>query len=198
MPEGSANPGRRRLTAVVAGISLTISILFGLDLSDYRHQAVDKARAVSDNMARLLSERLDGSVREVDYVLRDVVDKARSGARGPALGRVVDAKRLTLKQASSLSVLDPWGRELASSPPDANLEAERSCSAVFAADGSLGATTLAVFCSLKIANSRFNLSRRWLRRSSRRCVVRISTTKYSDANDAAPDSHGKGGGSNGR
>jgi diguanylate cyclase (GGDEF)-like protein/PAS domain S-box-containing protein len=145
MPEGGANPGRRRLTAVVAGISLAISILFGLDLSDYRHQAIEKAQAVSDNMTRLLSERLDGSVRETDYVLRDVVDKVRSDTRGPELRRVVDAKRLTLKQASSLSVLDPWGRELASSPPAANHEAERSCVAVFAADGSLGATTLAVF-----------------------------------------------------
>jgi diguanylate cyclase (GGDEF)-like protein/PAS domain S-box-containing protein len=145
MSEGGANPGRWRFNAVVAGISLTIFILFVLDLSDYRRQAIEKARAASDNMTRLLSERLDGSLREVDYVLRDVVDKTRSGVRGPELGRLVEAKRLTIKQASSLAILDPWGRELASSPPSANLEAERSCVAAFTADGTLDATTLAVF-----------------------------------------------------
>jgi diguanylate cyclase (GGDEF)-like protein/PAS domain S-box-containing protein len=145
MPEGGANPGRWRFNAVVTGISLTIVILFSLDLSDYRRQAIEKTRAASDNMTRLLSERLDDSIREVDYVLRDVTDETRSGVRGPGLRRVVEAKSHTLKQSSSLSVLDPSGRELASSPPATNLEAECSCVAAFAADGSLDATTLAVF-----------------------------------------------------
>jgi diguanylate cyclase (GGDEF)-like protein/PAS domain S-box-containing protein len=74
-----------------------------------------------------------------------MVDKVRSGARGPELRRIVEAKRLTLKQASSLSVIDFGGRELASSPPSSNLKAERSCLAVFMADGSRDSTTLAAF-----------------------------------------------------
>jgi len=73
MPVNSPNHGpRRRLIAAVLGVSVAMTALLSLDLSDYRRQAVDKARAVSDNMTRLLSERLDGSVREVDYVLRDL------------------------------------------------------------------------------------------------------------------------------
>ncbi len=139
----------RRLIAAVTGISLAIGAVLWLDLDDSRRQAVENARAVSDNISRLLSERLDGSVREVDFVLRDLVDRIASlpsiaGAqRAAELGRLVAAKRATLPQASSLAVLDPWGRPMANDPPGD--EAERSYIGAFAADGSLDTSTQAVF-----------------------------------------------------
>jgi hypothetical protein len=146
MPGNSAYLGpRKRLFAVVAGISIAISALLCLDLIDYRHQAVDKARAVSDNMSRLLSERFDGSVREVDFVLRDILDDVSLGTRGSRLETIIATKRRTLSQASSITVLDPWGRSLAASPTAANLDAERACLGAFVADGKLDALTQAVF-----------------------------------------------------
>jgi diguanylate cyclase (GGDEF)-like protein/PAS domain S-box-containing protein len=141
MPANSAYHGpRRRLFAAVAAVSIALIALLSLDLSDYRRQAVDKARAVSDNMSRLLSERLDGSVREVDYVLRDLADSIPMASQA-----MVDAKRATLPQSSSLAILDPWGRALASSPSGAGLVPERSCIRAFVADGSLDAVTQAAF-----------------------------------------------------
>jgi diguanylate cyclase (GGDEF)-like protein/PAS domain S-box-containing protein len=141
MPVNSAHhtPKLRAIGAVVA-VGLTMTVLLVLDVVEYRHQAIDKARAVSDNMSRLLSERLDGSVREVDYVLRDLADK------GPSMTRArLDAKRATLPNASALAVLDPWENTLASSPADTSLDPERSCLRAFLADGSLEAATQAVF-----------------------------------------------------
>jgi diguanylate cyclase (GGDEF)-like protein/PAS domain S-box-containing protein len=117
-----------------------MTALLSLDLSDYRRQAVDKARAVSDNMTRLLSERLDGSVREVDYVLRDL-----AGGLLKETQPLMDDKRSSLPQASSLALLDPWGRILASSPAGADLKSERSVIGAFVADGSLDAATQASF-----------------------------------------------------
>jgi diguanylate cyclase (GGDEF)-like protein/PAS domain S-box-containing protein len=125
--------------AVIA-VSVAMAALLALDLSDYRRQAVDKARAVSDNMSRLLSERLDGSIREVDYVLRDLADDPL-----PVRQAEADAKRATLSQASSLAMLDPWGRVLIASPARAELDSERSCVRAFVSDGSLSAITQASF-----------------------------------------------------
>jgi diguanylate cyclase (GGDEF)-like protein/PAS domain S-box-containing protein len=141
MPANSAYHGpRRRLYAAVAGVSLAMIALLSLDLGDYRRQAVDKSRAVSDNMSRLLSERLDGSVREVDYVLRDLADDAPTPSQG-----VIEDKRTTLPQASSVAILDPRGRVLASSPPGIDHGPERSSIRAFVADGFLDAETRAVF-----------------------------------------------------
>ena len=141
MPVNSSHHGPRlRALAAVAAVGITMTVLLSLDVAEYRRQAIDKARAVSDNMSRLLSERLDGSVREVDYVLRDLADKGPSPTRAK-----LDAKRATLPNASALAVLDPWENALASSPADANLEPERSCLRAFLADGSLEAATQAVF-----------------------------------------------------
>jgi diguanylate cyclase (GGDEF)-like protein/PAS domain S-box-containing protein len=141
MPANSAYHGpRRRLIAAVAAVGVAMAALLSLDLVDYRRQAVDKARSVSDNMSRLLSERLDGSVREVDYVLRDLADSVPATSRA-----MVEAKRATLPKASSLAMLDPWGRVIASSPAGASLEPERACIRAFVADGSLDAATQAVF-----------------------------------------------------
>jgi diguanylate cyclase (GGDEF)-like protein/PAS domain S-box-containing protein len=141
MPANSAYHGpRRRLIAAVAAVSIAMTALLSIDLADYRRQAVDKARVVSDNMSRLLSERLDGSIREVDYVLRDLAGGLPSLSQS-----MVDAKRGTLPQASSLAVLDPWGSALAASPKGGDLESERSSIRAFAADGSLDADTLASF-----------------------------------------------------
>ncbi len=152
MPAKSAyQRPHRRLALAVLGISAAIIAIVGLDLSDSRRQAVSNARAVSDNLSRLLSNRLDGSVREVDYVLRDIVDKVSApssvldSTRSAELERLVASKRATLPQASSLAVLDPWGRVLASSPPGPGGEAERSYIRAFAADGSLDAATQAAF-----------------------------------------------------
>ena len=141
MPANGAYHGpRRRLIAAVAGVSIAMTALLSLDLNDYRRQAVDKARIVSDNMSRLLSERLDGSIREVDYVLRDL------SAGAPAQSQaVLEAKRKTLPQASSLAILDPWGRTLAASPTGTGLEGERSCVGAFVADGALDTVTQAAF-----------------------------------------------------
>jgi diguanylate cyclase (GGDEF)-like protein/PAS domain S-box-containing protein len=146
MPGSSAYLGpRKRLFAAVAGISIAISTLLCLDLVDYRHQAIEKARAVSDTTSRLLSERFDGSVREVDFVLRDILDDVRLGSRGASLERIVADKRRTLSQASSISVLDPWGRSLAASPTAAVLDAERACLGALVGDGRLDAITQAVY-----------------------------------------------------
>ncbi len=154
MPGKSANQRpRRRLAAAVLGISAAIIAIVGLDLSDSSRQAVANAKAISDNLSLLLSNRLDGSVREVDYVLRDLVDTvsalySSSGlVKSSALGRLVASKRATLPQASSLAVLDPWGVVLASSPQSLGGDAERACIRAFASDGSLEATTLAAFGS---------------------------------------------------
>lgn len=144
---------RSRLIAGVSGISLAIVAVLALDLGDSRRQAVDNARAVSDNMSRLLSERLDGSIREVDYVLRDLVDRLAdrpslmSLAQGDKLEKLVSAKRSTLPQASSLAILDPWGRPAASSPAGPGDDAERSYIRAFAADGSRDDSTQAVYGS---------------------------------------------------
>ena len=144
---------RRRLIAEVAGISFVIVAVIGLDLVDSRRLAVDNARAVSDNLSRLLSERLDGSVREVDYVLRDLVDRLAglpsnlSGVKNADLDRLVAAKRVTLPQASSLTILDSRGRPIASSPSGLGGEAEGAYLRAFTADGSLDATTSATFAS---------------------------------------------------
>ena len=143
---------RRRLAAAVLGISAAIIAIVGLDLSDSRLQAASNARAVSDDLCRFLSTRLDGSVREVDYVLRDLVDKvstssrALRSARNPELEGLVASKRATLPQASSLAIFDPGGEVLASSPPGA-AEAVRSYTRAFAAQDSLEATTQAAFGS---------------------------------------------------
>jgi hypothetical protein len=100
---------RRRLAGAFAGISLVIVAVLGYDLEESRLEAIKNARAVSDNISRLLSERLDGSIREVDFVLRDLVDRvsampnAFGGQASPALDRLVAAKRATLPQASSLA-----------------------------------------------------------------------------------------------
>jgi diguanylate cyclase (GGDEF)-like protein/PAS domain S-box-containing protein len=146
---------RRRIIAAVAGVSIVILAVFALDLSDSRRQAAENARAVSDNLSRLLSNRLDGSVREVDYVLRDLVDVvpgllpavegARNAVRSAQLLRLLAAKRATLPQATSLSILDPWGRIIASSPSGQSGDAERSYVRAFASDGTLDATTQAAF-----------------------------------------------------
>ncbi len=144
---------RRRLIAEVAGISFVIVAVFGVDLGDSRRLAIDNARAVSDNLSRLLSERLDGSVREVDFVLRDLAGRLAgfpsfsSGARSPDLDGLVAAKRATLPQASSLAILDPWGKPIASSPSGLGGEAGGGYIRAFVADGSLNATTLAAFGS---------------------------------------------------
>jgi diguanylate cyclase (GGDEF)-like protein/PAS domain S-box-containing protein len=141
---------RRRLAAAVAGISLAIIAVLGADLSDSRRQAVEKARAVSDNISQLLTERLDGSIREADFVLRDVVDRIESappagGQRGPILDRFVAAKRATLPQATSLSILDPWGRTIAFSSSGSEGEGDTSYVRAFVADGSLDDSTLTTF-----------------------------------------------------
>jgi diguanylate cyclase (GGDEF)-like protein/PAS domain S-box-containing protein len=143
---------RRRLIAAVAAISVAIIAVLGLDLVDSRRQTVDTARAVSDNLSRLLSNRLDASVREVDYVLRDLVDRVSGRpltivGRSPELERLVAAKRATLPLASSLSILDPWGRIIASSPSDPGGEAGSSYIRAFTMDGSLDASTQAIFGS---------------------------------------------------
>jgi diguanylate cyclase (GGDEF)-like protein/PAS domain S-box-containing protein len=141
MPVNSAHHGpKRRAFAAVVAVGVAISALLSLDLIEYRRQAVDKARAVSDNMSRLLSERLDGSVREVDYVLRDLADDVPSIKRAK-----LDAKRATLPNASALAVLDPWENTIAASPSDASLDPERTCLRAFLADGGLEAATQAVF-----------------------------------------------------
>ena len=45
MPANSAHYGpQRRLIAAIAGISIAITALLSLDLSDYRSQAIDKAK----------------------------------------------------------------------------------------------------------------------------------------------------------
>jgi diguanylate cyclase (GGDEF)-like protein/PAS domain S-box-containing protein len=142
---------RQRLAAAVTGISLAIIAVLWLDLADSRRLAIENARAVSDNLSRLLSERLDGSVREVDYVLRDLVDVlsttpyATRDAKSAALDRLVQAKLSTIPQASSLVVLDPWGRPFSSNPGGPSDETARSYIQAFAADGSLLASTQAVF-----------------------------------------------------
>jgi diguanylate cyclase (GGDEF)-like protein/PAS domain S-box-containing protein len=142
---------RRRLAAAVTGISLVIVAVLGADLGDSRRQAVEKARAVSDNISRLLTERLDGSIREADFVLRDVVDRIESmplaagGQRGFALDRFVAAKRATLPQATSLAILDPWGRTIAFSSSGSQGEGDTSYVRAFVADGSLRDSTLTTF-----------------------------------------------------
>jgi diguanylate cyclase (GGDEF)-like protein/PAS domain S-box-containing protein len=141
MPVNSAHHGsKRRAYAATAAVGIAITALLVVDAIEYRRQAVDKARAASDNMSRLLSERIDGAVREVDYVLRDLADDAPATSRAE-----LNAKRATLPNASALTVLDPWGRVIASSPPDADVDPERSCLRAFVADGSLEAATQAVF-----------------------------------------------------
>jgi diguanylate cyclase (GGDEF)-like protein/PAS domain S-box-containing protein len=141
MPVNSAHHGpKRRAYAAVAAVGIAIAALLVIDLIEYRRQAIDKARAVSDNLTRLLSERLDGSVREVDYVLRDLADDARSMSAAR-----LDAKRYTLPNASALAVLDAWGNVSAASPSSADFNPERSCLRAFVADGALNETTQAVF-----------------------------------------------------
>jgi diguanylate cyclase (GGDEF)-like protein/PAS domain S-box-containing protein len=125
--------------------------VLGYDLEESRLEAIKNARAVSDNISRLLSERLDGSIREVDFVLRDLVDRvsampnAFGGQASPALDRLVAAKRATLPQASSLAILDPWGKPIASDPPGFGDGPEKSYIQAFASNGSLDATTMAAF-----------------------------------------------------
>jgi diguanylate cyclase (GGDEF)-like protein/PAS domain S-box-containing protein len=141
MPVDSAHLGpKRRAFAAALAVGAAIAALLCVDAVEYRRQAIDKARAVSDNMSRLLSERIDGSVREVDYVLRDLADGAPQASRA-----VLDAKRATLPNASALAVLGPWENVIAASPSDAGLDPERSCIRAFLADGSLEAATQAVF-----------------------------------------------------
>jgi diguanylate cyclase (GGDEF)-like protein/PAS domain S-box-containing protein len=130
----------RKVFAAVAAVGVAMAALLSLDLIGYRHQAIDKARTVSDNLSRLLSERIDGSVREVDYVLRGLADDASSIKHAK-----LEAKRATLPNASVLAVFDPWENATASSPADVGLDPERSCLGSFIADGSLEAATQAVF-----------------------------------------------------
>jgi diguanylate cyclase (GGDEF)-like protein/PAS domain S-box-containing protein len=137
--------------AAVLGISLAIIAVLGLDLGDSRRQAVEKARAVSDNMSHLLTERLDGSIRETDFVLRDLVDRVETmlpvagSAREAVLDRLLSAKRATLPQASSLAILDPWGRKIASNSSGSDSEGDDPYVRAFAADGSLDFSTLTAF-----------------------------------------------------
>jgi diguanylate cyclase (GGDEF)-like protein/PAS domain S-box-containing protein len=149
--DSSHDTTRRRLIAAVAGVSCAILAAIGLDLVDSRRHAVDNARSVSLSMTRLLSERLDGSVREVDYVLRDLVHDVSKlspfpgGGKNMEIERLVAARRATLPQAASLSVFDHQGRPIASSPPAPDGDAGRDNVRAFAADGSLDATTQAAF-----------------------------------------------------
>jgi len=149
MPGNSANlKPRRRLIAAITGICLVMIGILGFDLSDNRRQAVEAARQNSDNMSRLLSERIDGSVREVDYVLRDLVDRLSSPSLPSdkaGLARLADAKRATLPHASALVILDPWGRTIAASPANLDAWPERLSIGSFASDGSLDASTRAAF-----------------------------------------------------
>jgi hypothetical protein len=101
----------RKVFAAVAAVGVAMAALLSLDLIGYRHQAIDKARTVSDNLSRLLSERIDGSVREVDYVLRGLADDASSIKHAK-----LEAKRATLPNASVLAVFDPWENATASIP----------------------------------------------------------------------------------
>jgi diguanylate cyclase (GGDEF)-like protein/PAS domain S-box-containing protein len=143
MPGNSAyQRSRRRIIAAITGVGFAMIACLCYDLVENRRQAVEAASAVSDTLSRLLSERLDGSIREVDYVLRDLADRANSAvlegdARDHGLDLVFDAKRATLSQALTLSILDPAGRRIASSPADANLDAERSGIPAFLVDDSL-------------------------------------------------------------
>jgi diguanylate cyclase (GGDEF)-like protein/PAS domain S-box-containing protein len=136
-----------RLIAAISGICIAMVAILSFDLADNRRQVVAAARQNSENMSRLLSERMDASIREVDYVLLDMVDRLSAyPSTGKAeLTRLVAAKRATLPHASALAILDPWGRSIAASPADLDTKAERSCVGAFTSDGSLNASTQAAF-----------------------------------------------------
>jgi PAS domain S-box/diguanylate cyclase (GGDEF) domain len=146
MHSSGARSGGRRIFAAVAAIALVFLVLFSADLVGYRGQELEKERIVSESLTRLLSVRIDGAIRELDFVLRDVADKEHSGLRGADLQRIAEAKRATLSQASSLSIVDASGRVLASSPAFLDCEAERGSITFFLADPSLD-------CIMRACNS---------------------------------------------
>ena len=136
---------RHRLVASFGGIILAMIALLGFDLVENRRQAFETARILSDTMSRLLSERIEASVREADHVLIDLIDSFAESSQSKAkLRRLVEARGATLPPASSLALLDGEGSVLASSG-SADLEAERACARSFAANPALKETTLAVF-----------------------------------------------------
>jgi len=141
MPVNSAHHGHKlRAFAAAAAVGVAVTALLLLDAIEYRRAVIEKARAVSENVSRLLSERLDSAVREVDYVLRDLADDAPS-----VTASRLDSKRATLPNASSLAVVDSSGNLVASSPPGLDPEPERESLRAFAAEGSLQEMTRTEF-----------------------------------------------------
>lgn len=129
MPLSNVNIRQRRsLLVAMAGIGIVLVAILCVDLAGSRRQAFEKARSSADNASLLLSERLHGSLHEVDYVLDDIAESAAPRlSADPATASRDFHKLLLLKlealpQACGISLLAPNGAILASSDPIAPME----------------------------------------------------------------------------
>ncbi|HEY3400585.1 MAG TPA: PAS domain S-box protein [Geothrix sp.] len=75
----------------------------------HRHY-VDRAEITTQNLAQVLEENVEGTVRQIDQALQAIQDEAQRDPAGPRLGAVLQVQFHRVGLLQSLQLADPAGR----------------------------------------------------------------------------------------